>query len=195
MVTRRSRDMVNNTQRRANKTHFQRPGCCAIAICAQAVRQRSKVFITIDVRIHNKKWWLNLLQPVLFKAELLSPSCCSLCLHFGGGGGGEERLWWLMHSLLGSRAKRNLEFLLKCFTHVVVIHSLHRGTTQRNNASRIEKSRRSRVSATCAAALLERDEAWCLRVSSGMSLALFSNSSFSTCSRLYQSRGSWPVGA
>lgn len=48
------------------------------AIHAQTVRQRSKVFITIDVRLHNKKWWLNLLQSVLFKAKFLSPSCCSL---------------------------------------------------------------------------------------------------------------------
>lgn len=48
------------------------------AIHAQAVRQRSKVFITTDVSIHNKKWWPNLLQSVLFKVDLLSPSCCSL---------------------------------------------------------------------------------------------------------------------
>lgn len=67
-----------HTERHTNKNHFQFLASCVIAIQAQAVRQRSKVFITIDVRIHNKKWWLNLLQSVLFKAELLSPSCCSL---------------------------------------------------------------------------------------------------------------------
>lgn len=74
-----------HTQRHTNKNRFQCPVSCVIAIHAQAVRQRSKVFITIDVRIHNKKWWLNLLQPVLFKAELLSPSCCSLSLLGRGG--------------------------------------------------------------------------------------------------------------
>lgn len=46
-------------------------------LAAPAVRQRSEVFITIDVRIYNEKWWLNLLQSVLLKIELLSPSCCT----------------------------------------------------------------------------------------------------------------------
>lgn len=80
----------SQTQRHGHySTHkqncFQCPASCAIAIHAQAVRQHSKVFITIDVRNHNKKWWLNLLQSVLFKAKLFSPSCCSLSSVGRGG--------------------------------------------------------------------------------------------------------------
>lgn len=49
-------------------------------IHAQAVGQRWQLFITIDVRIHNKTRRLSLLRSVLLKGELLSspPSCCSL---------------------------------------------------------------------------------------------------------------------
>lgn len=50
-------------------------------IHAQAVGQRWQLFITIDVRIHNKTRRLSLLQSVLLKGALSSPpSCCSLSL-------------------------------------------------------------------------------------------------------------------
>lgn len=45
---------------------------------AGAQRRCSEVFITINVRIPNWKWWLHLLQSVLLKDELLVPSSCSL---------------------------------------------------------------------------------------------------------------------
>lgn len=57
-----------------------RLSCGKTQIHAQAVGQRWQLFITIDVRIHNKTRRLSLLQSVLLKGELLSspPSCCSL---------------------------------------------------------------------------------------------------------------------
>lgn len=87
-----------------------RLSCGKTQIHAQAVGQRWQLFITIDVRIHNKTQRLSLLQSVLLKGELLSspPSCCSLS-SLGNG-----RLWWLMHSPRGSQTE-NLEFLRKCF--------------------------------------------------------------------------------
>lgn len=98
---------------------------------AHAFRQRSKVFITIDVRIYNKKWWLNLLQSVLFKIELLSPSCCTLFSRTGKTMMINVVSTWIFWG-------EEREFLLKSFTHFAVIRNLHCGAMLKNNCIRIE---------------------------------------------------------
>lgn len=103
-----------------------------------------------------------------------SPPAVALCLHL------ERRLWWLMHSLLGSRGK-NVEFLLKCFAHIVVIRSHNIYTAEQR--WKITKLKIMTVSHSAMCAAQDRLN-WCLFVLSGMSRCLSlsaANSSLWTC--------------